>query len=35
MSGPIWIEDALVLAIHDRQLAEHGGVEGLRDKSRL
>jgi death-on-curing protein len=35
MSEPIWIEDALVFAIHDRQLAEHGGAEGLRDESLL
>jgi death-on-curing protein len=33
MSEPIWIEDELVLAIHDRQLIEHGGAEGLRDES--
>ena len=35
MSEPIWIEDELVLAIHDRQLIEHGGAEGLRDESLL
>lgn len=35
MSEPIWIESELVLAIHDRQLAEHGGAEGLRDESLL
>jgi death-on-curing protein len=35
MSEPIWIEDALAFAIHDRQLAEHGGAEGLRDESLL
>lgn len=35
MSEPIWIEDALVFAIHDRQLSEHGGAEGLRDESLL
>jgi len=35
MSEPIWIDDALVLAIHDRQLVEHGGAEGLRDESLL
>lgn len=35
MSEPIWIEDELVFAIHDRQLAEHGGAEGLRDESLL
>src|SRR5690349_17484994 len=33
MSAPVWIEEDLVSAIHDRQLAEHGGAEGLRDKS--
>ena len=27
----IWIEKLLVLAIHDRQLAEHGGSSGVRD----
>lgn len=35
MSEPIWIEDDLVFAIHDRQLAEHGGAEGVRDESLL
>jgi death-on-curing protein len=35
MSEPVWIEPELVLAIHDRQLAEHGGAEGLRDASLL
>jgi len=35
MSEPIWIDAALVLAIHDRQLAEHGGAEGLRDEPLL
>ena len=35
MSEPIWIDAAVVLAIHDRQLAEHGGAEGLRDESLL
>ena len=35
MSEPIWIDDALVFAIHDRQLAEHGGAEGVRDESLL
>jgi len=27
----VWLEKALVLAIHDRQLAEHGGSAGVRD----
>jgi len=28
---PVWIETELALAIHDRQLAEHGGPVGMRD----
>jgi death on curing protein len=35
MSEPIWIEDELVLAIHDRLLVEHGGGAGVRDESLL
>lgn len=35
MSEPIWIEENLVLAIHDRLLVEHGGAEGVRDESLL
>lgn len=31
----IWIEKPLVLAIHDRQLAEHGGGTGVRDEGLL
>lgn len=31
----IWIEKTLILAIHDRQLAEHGGIGGVRDESLL
>ena len=31
----IWISKALVLAIHDRQLAEHGGIAGVRDEGLL
>ena len=30
-----WIDKTLVLAIHDRQLAEHGGSSGLRDERLL
>jgi death-on-curing protein len=26
-----WIDPAVVLAIHDQQLAEHGGASGVRD----
>lgn len=32
---PVWIETALALAIHDRQLAEHGGPVGVRDAAAL
>jgi death on curing protein len=35
MSEPVWIEEELVLAIHGRQLGEHGGAEGVRDISLL
>ncbi len=31
MSEPIWIREDVVLAIHNRQIAEHGGGEGVRD----
>lgn len=27
----VWISEALALAIHERQLAEHGGGSGVRD----
>lgn len=32
---PTWIEVEVALAIHDRQLAEHGGLSGLRDMGSL
>lgn len=31
----IWISKPLVLAIHERQLAEHGGTSGVRDETLL
>ena len=31
----VWISRALALAVHDRQLAEHGGASGVRDDSLL
>lgn len=31
----IWLEKELLLAIHDRQVAEHGGTSGVRDESLL
>ena len=30
-----WVSEEVVLAIHDEQLAEHGGMAGLRDESLL
>lgn len=35
IAEPVWIETELALAIHDRQLAEHGGPIGVRDASAL
>src|SRR5919198_5049541 len=31
----VWLEKALVLAVHDRQVAEHGGSGGVRDEGLL
>lgn len=31
----VWVEKQLALAIHDRQLAEHGGSGGVRDETLL
>jgi death-on-curing protein len=31
----IWLEKELLLVIHDRQLAEHGGTGGVRDETLL
>lgn len=31
----VWIEKPLVLMLHDRQIAEHGGAVGVRDDSLL
>ncbi len=35
MDDPIWISRELALAIHARQLAEHGGADGVRDEGLL
>ncbi len=32
---PIWVRDDVVHAIHRRQLAEHGGGDGVRDEGLL
>jgi death on curing protein len=31
VAEPTWIDLSVVLAVHDEQLAEHGGATGLRD----
>ena len=31
MTVPIWVDKDIVLAIHDEQIAEHGGAVGVRD----
>lgn len=35
MDEPVWIPKDVVLALHARQLAEHGGTDGLRDEGLL
>ncbi len=35
MSQPVWIAKAVVLALHDEQIAEHGGLSGIRDEGLL
>jgi death-on-curing protein len=35
MPEPVWIDLEVVLAIHDEQLAEHGGQPGVRDRGLL
>ncbi|QUT04542.1 type II toxin-antitoxin system death-on-curing family toxin [Sphingobium phenoxybenzoativorans] len=32
---PRWIAQDIILAVHDRQLAEHGGGSGIRDQGLL
>ncbi len=35
MKEPVWISKDVVLALHARQVAEHGGDAGMRDESML
>ena len=35
MEEPLWISKKAVLAMHQEQLAEHGGSEGIRDETLL
>jgi death-on-curing protein len=32
---PLWLDLDIALAVHDRQLAEHGGGQGIRDSAGL
>jgi len=32
---PVWLDAEVALAVHDRQLAEHGGASGVRDAGAL
>jgi death on curing protein len=32
---PVWLDSRIAYAVHDRQLAEHGGGVGLRDQGAL
>jgi death-on-curing protein len=32
---PAWLDATIALAVHDRQLAEHGGGQGVRDPALL
>ncbi|MBU3725050.1 MAG: type II toxin-antitoxin system death-on-curing family toxin [Burkholderiaceae bacterium] len=35
MTSPVWVLKSVVLAIHNRQLSEHGGQPGVRDEGLL
>jgi death on curing protein len=35
MKEPIWVSEKIVLAIHEDQLAQHGGSGGVRDENLL
>lgn len=35
MQEPLWVREDVVLAIHRRQIAEHGGDDGVRDTGLL
>lgn len=35
MTEPVWVREDVALAIHRRQIAEHGGGDGVRDAGLL
>jgi death-on-curing protein len=30
-----WVEASVIYAVHDRQIAEHGGLQGIRDQGAI
>lgn len=32
MDSWVWLDNAVLMAVHDEQLAEHGGISGVRDE---
>ncbi len=32
MTAWIWLDNTVLMAVHDEQLAEHGGISGVRDE---
>lgn len=35
MTQPVWVPLPVVIIVHDRQIARHGGASGMRDKTLL
>lgn len=35
MKEPVWLHKELILIVHERQIAEHGGASGVRDHGLL
>jgi death-on-curing protein len=35
VKAPVWLPKDFILAVHERQLAEHGGAHGVRDEGLL
>lgn len=35
MTSPIWVPLSVIIIVHDRQIARHGGASGLRDRGLL
>jgi len=35
MTSPVWVPLSVIIIVHDRQIARHGGAAGLRDRGLL